>query len=249
MVGIRALDGELVGALVLGPEHPLIDVAWVVLPVLVGAVQPLGEALLLLVLRDVQHDLHDARAAVGDATLERGDVVVALLDLVGGGELAHPPDEHVLVVRAVEDADLADGGQLLLDPPQEVVAELLLGGALEGRELHALRVDGADDVAHDAALARRVHGLDDEQYAARLAGGACRVQPFLQGAQLVDTIGERPFTVSLVAVEAGGGARVDVVQSYVGGCPQQLVHDPRLPGSAVSAWVSRSTWPRSESAR
>jgi hypothetical protein len=55
-------------------------------------------------------------------------------------------------------------GDLLADAPEEVVRELLLGRLLERGELHALRVDDADDVLDDAALAGGVHRLQHEQH-------------------------------------------------------------------------------------
>jgi hypothetical protein len=43
----------------------------------------------------------------------------------------YPDDEHLLVVRPVEDADLAPAGQGALAAPQEVVVQLFRGGLLE----------------------------------------------------------------------------------------------------------------------
>ena len=51
--------------------------------------------------------LIDRRAVVDELLLERVDRVVAALDLLGRRQLAHPADQHVFVVRAVEDADHA----------------------------------------------------------------------------------------------------------------------------------------------
>lgn len=98
----------------------------------------------------MQHHFHHTVAVGGEAALEVDDLAVARLDLVSRCELTHLPDEHVIMVRAIEDADHADTGQLLLDTLQEVVGELVGGGLLEGGQVHALGVDGADHVAHDS---------------------------------------------------------------------------------------------------
>src|SRR3546814_12197233 len=61
------------------------------------------EALSLLVRGDVQHHLDDEHPSVDQPLLERVDRVVAALDLILVGEAADPADQHVLVVRAVDD--------------------------------------------------------------------------------------------------------------------------------------------------
>ena len=119
--------------------------------------------------------------SVGDQPgLELVDRGVAALQLGLVGISADLVDQHVLVVRPVEDADVAGARQLLLDAPEEVVGALLLGGRLERVVLDALRVDHAHHVAHDAALARGVHGLQDEQDLRRGAGARGGEEPFLQ---------------------------------------------------------------------
>ena len=70
------------------PELALVDVARVVLPVLVRAVEPRGEPLLLLVGRDVQHHLDDGGAVCDELVLEVVDAAVALLDLLGASSIA-----------------------------------------------------------------------------------------------------------------------------------------------------------------
>jgi hypothetical protein len=72
----------------------------------------------------VQHALHDHRARRGQPRLEVVDRAVAPLDLLRRRELAHARDQHVLVVRAVEDPDHAGRRHFLLDAPEEVVLAL-----------------------------------------------------------------------------------------------------------------------------
>ena len=71
--------------------------------------------------------------AGGEDALEVVDAVVARLPLLLGDEVVDADDEHVLVVRAVEHADLPAARLGLVDAPQEVVGQLLARGRLERR--------------------------------------------------------------------------------------------------------------------
>ena len=73
--GERGLEGGHV----LVPERPLGDVGRVELPLLAGRVEPGEEALLLLLLRDVEEELHDLRPVPVEVALEGVDVLVAFL--------------------------------------------------------------------------------------------------------------------------------------------------------------------------
>ena len=81
-----------------------------------------------------------------------------------------PDDQDLLVVGAVEDADVAALGQLALVAPQVVVVEVLARGHLEAADLDALRVDPAHDVADRPVLAGRVHRLEDHDDAVGVLG-------------------------------------------------------------------------------
>ena len=91
------------------------------LPVLVGDVESLEEALLLLVTRDVEEDLDDPGAVPVEVALEGVDVLEPVLpDLVRGRFPNAPPpgeevgvdpcDQDLLVVRPVEDPNHPPGG-------------------------------------------------------------------------------------------------------------------------------------------
>ena len=172
-------------------------------------VEPGQQPLLLLVGRDVQHALDDVVPLGDELGLELVDRVVAALDLLGGGELADPGDQHVLVVGAVEDPDVPRLGQRPSDPPQEVVRALLLGRRLERGDPHALRVDQADRVPQRAALAGGVHALQHQQHAPASAGPALGEQPLLQVGQLGAQRRAAPPCRGLAAVEAGRRVGVD----------------------------------------
>ena len=148
---------------VLRPQGAVVEVAPAELPPLVGAVDAILQPLALLLVRHVQEDLHDRGPLVREHALERPDVLVAPLPHALGRQRLHPHDEHVLVVAPVEHADLAVGRRVTVDPPEEVVGELLLARHAERRDPHSGRVDPGEDVAQHAVLAAGVHRLEHDQ--------------------------------------------------------------------------------------
>ena len=90
----------------------------------------------LLLLADVEEELDDPEALVGEVALPVVDLAEAAVpdapvlelgrELLAGEDLrVDPDDEHLLVVGAVEDADVAALRQLLRVAPEVVVVELL----------------------------------------------------------------------------------------------------------------------------
>jgi hypothetical protein len=98
-----------------------------------------------------------------------------------------------------------------------------------------LRVDRADDVTHDAALAGGVHPLQHQQQPVGAAGATVREQPLLQVGQLVVALRAGPLAVGLAAVEAGGRRRVDVAEPEALAHREQLGHRARTRGHRVVA--------------
>ena len=78
-----------------------------------------------------------------EQSLEVVDRVVAPLPDRLRHEIVDAHDEHVLVVRAVEDADHPLRRACGVDAPEEVVRELGGRRLLEGDDVAPLRVDGA----------------------------------------------------------------------------------------------------------
>src|SRR5712675_457365 len=87
----------------------------------------------------MQHEFENPSAIVRQDFLERVDLHVARFDFILGRELAHPADQHVLVMRAVEDADeaAARGGEM--HAPQEIARQLFLARLFEGGDDNAER--------------------------------------------------------------------------------------------------------------
>ena len=132
-VGRRLVQHVVEGVLVGVPELPLRQVAHGELPALGRVVIAGLEALTLLVLVDGEEELDDGGAGLDQVSLERVDEVVPLRPDRLGDEVVDPDDEDLLVVRAVEDADLALARDRFVHSPQEVVGELLRARDLERR--------------------------------------------------------------------------------------------------------------------
>jgi hypothetical protein len=72
-------------------------------------------------------------------------------------------DQDILVVRPIEDADLALPRRMPVDPPQEVVAELLRGRDLERRDRTALRIECLHHLGDRPVLAGGVDPLEHDE--------------------------------------------------------------------------------------
>ncbi len=119
------------------------------------------------------------------------------IERLAGEELRVDADgDDLLVVRAVEDADLAAGGQRELAPPQPVVRQLHLARLLERGHPHALRVQAAHDVLDRAVLARGVHRLEDHEQRPAPLG----VQPLLQHVERGEVLGAARLRALLVQI-------------------------------------------------
>ena len=190
------------------------------LPVLLGLVEPAQETLLLLRLRDVQEELPDQHAVACQVALEAADVAVALLpdpvrdqpwrQLLMREDLGvHAHHEHLLVVRAVEDADTPALGQGAIAAPQVIVIQLLVRGHLERVDLAALRVHARHDVLDGAVLPGGVHRLEDQQH----PPAVLRVELVLQLGQRVDADLQRLLRARLVfPPESARVGRIDVLE-------------------------------------
>ena len=216
--------------LVVVPVGALLGVVGAELPVLLGLVDAGQEPAALLLLADVQEQLDEAEALVGQVVLPVVDLAEAPVpdaavlelgrDLLAGEDLGvDPDDEDLLVVGAVEDADVAALGQLLRVAPQVVVVEVLGRGDLEAADLDALGVDAAHDVADRAVLAGGVHRLEDHDDAVGVLG---REAHLVLGEQL-DGLGQDLLRLRLGLLPVPG--RVEVLRQPD---PPSGLHPERL---------------------
>ena len=106
----------------------------------------------------------------------------------------HAHHEHLLVMGAVEDADLAASGQAPRVAPEEVVVELLRRGHLEAVHRDTLRVHAAHHVADRPVLAGRIQRLQHHQHPPRILSR----QPSLVLGQQPHPLGKQGDTLSLL---------------------------------------------------
>jgi hypothetical protein len=138
-------------------------------PVLVGELPGLQrisaaalEALELLGVGDVQEELDDDHAVVGEHALELVDLAVGALPLLLGREALHTLDEHAPVPRAVEHGHSAPARKRRDEAVQVVVA--LLVGRRRGELLdaHVAGIERRDQALDGAALAAGVPALEED---------------------------------------------------------------------------------------
>ena len=101
----------------------------------------------------------------------------------------HPRDEHILVVRAVEDADVPLRRDLPMHPPEKVMRQFKRSGRLERRHPAALWVHARHHMLDRAVLAAGIHALENnEQRPARIG-----IESFLEPAESRDALGRGCF--------------------------------------------------------
>ena len=187
------------------PAGALLEVADRELPVLGRVVEPVLQALALLVLRDVEEELEDDGAGLDEQLLEGVDVGEALRRLVARDPALDDRNEDVLVVAAVEDHDLAGGRRLLVDAPQEVVRALLLGRRLPRRGADAERAGFREHATDRAVLAARVGALQDDEHLEAAIG----VQHVLEPVDVARERVDGGLVDGLVAARKGLAVRID----------------------------------------
>ena len=140
----------------------------------------------------------------------------------------HAHHQHLLVVGAVEDADLAALRQRLGGAPEEIVLEFFRARLLEGMHVDALRIEARHHVLDDAVLAGGVHRLQHDQH----RPGAAGVKPLLQIGKPRDALGEHRLGFGLVDGEAAA----------VGGVVVRQLELVRLVDAVAAGRGFRASW-------
>ena len=100
-----ALKHRLVGIHIGGPLGARRHIRRRILPVFIAARQPAQQPEPLFLITDKQSHLDERISRIHEFPLELINLFVPLLDLRGSGQLINLPDQHVLVMRAVKNAD------------------------------------------------------------------------------------------------------------------------------------------------
>ncbi len=89
------------------------------------------EALLLLFPADVQEEFENGDAVLRQYLLEVVDLPIAPVPDLLGNQIVHPDYQDILVMRAVEDSNVAAVGNGFVDAPEKIVRQFLAGGGFE----------------------------------------------------------------------------------------------------------------------
>ena len=105
---------------------------------------------------DLQPELHQHRAEVGELPLELVDLVVGPLPVGLAAKSFHPLDQHAAVPGAVEDRDMPGLGNAPPETPEIMMGLFLLRRRGDGHDLVAPRVEAQREPLDVAALAAGV---------------------------------------------------------------------------------------------
>jgi len=165
----------------------------------------------------VKKEFEHQHAIAREVALESADVVEAVLpdvlvddlfrQLLGRQHLrVDARHQHVLVIGAVEQADVSAPGEVLGVTPEECVVELFRARLLEGMHLAAHGIDARHHMLDDAVLARRVRALQDHKH----RPATLRVEPLLQIREAPGILGELCLGLVPVDVDAVGIGRIAI---------------------------------------
>src|SRR6202167_4577033 len=82
----------------------------------------------------------------------------------------HPHDQHFLIIRAIEDADLTALGHHVVATPQKIMIQFFAGRRFERMNIATLRIHSGHDVLDGAVFAGRVHALKNQQQRPAILG-------------------------------------------------------------------------------
>jgi hypothetical protein len=149
------------GRLVLPPLLAVPPVFCGQLPGFQRIVLPRLEPFELLPRRQVHPELDHDHALVGQRPLEVDDLPIGAPPLLLGGEPLDPLDQDAAVPGPVKHRHAAPAGQHRPEPPQEMVAFLVVGGRAELGDPDVPRVKRLDEPFDRASLAGGVPPLED----------------------------------------------------------------------------------------
>src|SRR4029453_5533379 len=89
----------------------------------------------------MQKNRQDGRTIIHQIRFKVIDGLIATGDRGGCCKLSYSGNQHVFIMRAIEDADHAWLGYLLADSPEKPPCLLGCGWRLERGDLHALRIE------------------------------------------------------------------------------------------------------------
>ena len=130
-------------------------------PVLQWVVCAIVESTELFLVGDVQPELDDSDVGVEQHALEFDDFSGRSLDRLFVDDGLGPFYQEPSVPGTIEDRHLTNAGQNLLEPPEEVVAELFFGRRTDRHDPDLARVDARRETTNGPSLTRGVEAFED----------------------------------------------------------------------------------------
>ncbi|MCY1291141.1 hypothetical protein D9M70_403180 [compost metagenome] len=134
------------------------------LPLVPGIALQLLLTLLQLLLGEVEPELEDQRALVGEHPLGAHGLLDGLLHLAALQPPLDPADQHLAVPVAEEDADLPFRRQPAPEAPLRRPRQLLVGGQQKARHLDVARIEPLVEQLDRLALARALDAVDQQDH-------------------------------------------------------------------------------------
>jgi hypothetical protein len=164
----------LEGLHVIVPESTFLEIVRRELPLFPWVFEAFEKSFALFVLGQVEEELENDRAVVGEMMLKPVDIGIALgpeiivdsgtRNALGcdqfGVDLYH---ENFLVVGTIENTNAAALGDCAGISPEEVMAELFGRGVLEAGDLATLRIEARHDMFDGAVLTCGIHCLKNDE--------------------------------------------------------------------------------------
>ncbi len=193
VLGVGVGEHVILGAGVFDPARAGLQVHRTELPALDGGVDPLLEALLLLLIGDREPVFDQGDAGADQHPLELGAGAQKLAILGVAAKAHHPLYPGAVVPGAVKQHHLASSGQVCHVALKVPLGALAIRGGGQRRDPADPGVEGLGDRLDDAPLAGSVPSLEQHYHLEPLL-----LDPLLQLDQLLLQVGEVVFITFLV---------------------------------------------------
>ena len=115
--------------------------------------------------------------------------------------------QHLFIIRAVKNPNMAAFGKNLGSTPQEIVVQIFRRGLLKRINLTTLRIHSRHDMLDEAIFASRVHGLKNHQNRPTVLG----IELVLERSHFIDAFIQQLLRV-LVRAKVSGIRWIEIFQ-------------------------------------
>ena len=169
-------QGNVIGRHEFIPALAVFKVSRIELPAFGGITHTLPQTHGLFFLGNVEHEFQDSHAILHQDLFKLVDFLIAPLNRLRAGITFDLDDKHILIMRPVENPDIAFWRHHSVNAPEIVVRQFFRDRGLERRNLHTNRTAAVEHGLDRAVLAGTVNPLQDHQQGPL----ALRIQTVLQ---------------------------------------------------------------------